>query len=93
MKRWTKILLAIAVLVLAVAAAIPLFVHANTFRPVIERQLTRALGRNVKLGDLHLSVFSRRLIATDLSVADDPNFSAAPFLTAKELRIGVRCAG
>jgi AsmA protein len=88
-KRWTKILLAIAVLVFALAAAIPLFVHANTFRPVIERQLTRALGRNVKLGDLHLSVFSRRLIATDLSVADDPNFSAAPFLTAKELRIGV----
>jgi len=27
------------------------------------------------------------LVATDLSVADDPSFSAAPFLTAKELRI------
>jgi AsmA protein len=88
-KHWTKILLAIAVLVVAVAAAIPLFVDANTFRPVIEKQLSRALGRGMKLGALRLSVFSRSLVAEDLSVADDPNFSAAPFLTAKELRIGV----
>jgi AsmA protein len=88
-KHWTKILLVIAVLVVAVAAAIPLFVHANTFRPVIERQLSSTLGRGVKLGDLRLSVFSRSLVAKDVSVADDPNFSAAPFLTAKELRIGV----
>jgi AsmA protein len=89
MKRWTKILLAIAVLVVAAAAAIPLFVHANTFRPAIERQLTRTLGRSVKLGDLRLSVFSRSLVAKELSVADDPSFSAEPFLTAKEARIGV----
>jgi AsmA protein len=88
-KRWTKILPAIAVLVVAAAAAIPAFVHANTFRPAIERQLTRTLGRDVQLGDLRLSVFSRSLVAKDLSVADDPSFSAEPFLTAKELRIGV----
>ncbi len=78
-----------AVLVVAGAAAIRLFVDANTFRPVIEKQLTWELGRAVTLGDLRLSVFSRRLVAEDLSVADDPNFSAAPFLRAKELRIGV----
>ena len=89
MKRWTKILLAIIVLIVAAAVAIPLFVDANTFRPVIEKQLTKEFGRAVKLGDLRLSVFSRSLVAKDLSVADDPNFGAAPFLTAKELRIGV----
>ena len=89
MKRWTKILLAIAVLVVAAGAAIPLFVDANTFRPAIERQLTRTLDRDVKLGDLRLSVFSRSLVARNLSVADDPSFSAGPFLTATELRIGV----
>jgi AsmA protein len=88
-KRWTKILLVIVVLVVAAAAAIPLFVDANTFRPVIEKQLGRTLGRGVKLGDLRLSVFSRSLVAKDLSIADDPNFSAAPFLTATEVRIGV----
>jgi AsmA protein len=88
-KRWAKILLVVVAVVIAVAAAVPLFVDANTFRPAIERQLTRTLGRAVKLGDLRLSVFSRSLVAEELSVADDPNFSAAPFLTAKEVRIGV----
>ena len=57
--------------------------------PRHRKATTKELGRAVKLGDLRLSVFSRSLVAKDLSVADDPNFGAAPFLTAKELRIGV----
>jgi AsmA protein len=87
-KRWTKILLALVGLVVLGVASIPL-VSANTFRPTIETQLTTTLGRSVKLGDLSLSLFSASLIAKDLSVADDPNFNVAPFLTAKEIRIGV----
>ena len=43
----------------------------------------------MKVGDLSLSAFSGKLLSKDLRVADDPNFSAAPFLTAKTLRIGV----
>ncbi len=89
MKRWTKILLALVGLVVLGIASIPFLVDANTFRPSIEAQLTTALGRSVKLGDLSLSLFSTSLIAKDLSVADDPNFNAAPFLTAKEIRIGL----
>ncbi len=89
MKRWTKILLALVGLVVLGVASIPFFVNVNTFRPIIESQLTTSLGRSVKLGDLSLALFSGSLIAKDLSVADDPNFSAAPFLTAKEVRIGV----
>jgi AsmA protein len=88
-KRWTKILLTLVGLVLLGAASIPFFVNANTFRPIIESQLTTTLGRTVKLGDLSFALFSGSLIARDLSVADDPNFSGAPFLTAKEVRIGV----
>ena len=89
MKRWTKILLAVVVVIVAAIASIPLFVNANTFRPAVERQLTGALGRGVQFGDLSLSPFSGSLVARDLSVSDDSGFSAAPFLTAKELRIGV----
>src|SRR5271163_2197445 len=89
MKRWTKVLLAFVGLVVLGLASIPLFVNANTFRPTIETQLATVLGRSVKLGDLSLSIFSGSLVAKDLSIADDPNFSAAPFLTAKEVRIGV----
>ncbi len=89
MKRWMKMLLALAGLVILGLASIPFFVNVNTFRPTIETQLTSALGRNVKLGGLSLSIFSASLTAKDLTVADDPSFSAAPFLTAKEVRIGV----
>jgi AsmA protein len=88
-KRWTKILLALVGLVVLGVASIPFFVNANTFRPIIESHLTTTLGRSVKLGVLSLALFSGSLIAKDLSVADDPNFNAAPFLTAKEVRIGV----
>jgi AsmA protein len=89
LKRWTKILLALVILVVLAIASIPLFVNANTFRPEIEKQLTAALGRSVKLGGLSLSIFSGNLVAKELSIADDPTFSTQPFLTAKELRIGV----
>ncbi len=89
MKRWTKILWACVGLIIAVVASIPFLVNANTFRPAIERQLTTSLGRSVKLGDLSLSLFPGALVAKDLSVADDHEFSAAPFLAAKGLRIGV----
>jgi AsmA protein len=88
-KRWVKILIAVAVLVVVVIASIPLFVNANTFRPVIEKRLSDATGRTVKLGDLSLSVLHGRLTARDLVVSGDPAFSTEPFLTARELRIGV----
>lgn len=89
MKRWAKILLAVTGFIVFMIVAIPVFVNANTFRPAIEKQLRAVLGREVKFGELSLSVVSRSLVAKDLSVADDPGFSAAPFLTAKEVRIGV----
>ena len=89
MKRWVKILIAVVVVVVAVIASIPLFVNANTFRPVIEKKLSDATGRTVKLGDLSLSVLHGRLTARDLSVSGDPAFSTTPILTASELRIGV----
>jgi len=88
-KRWAKVLLVIAGLFVLAIVSIRLFVHANTFRPAIEKELSAALGRNVKLGDLRLAVLSGSLVAEDLIISDDPNFSAKPFLTAKEFRIGV----
>ena len=89
MKRWAKILLLVVAVIILAIASIPFFVNANTFRPAIERELATALGRRVQFGELSLSPFSGSLVAKDLSVAEDPGFSAAPFLTAKELRVGV----
>ena len=48
-----------------------------------------ALGRKVTLGHISLSLLTGSLVAENISIADDPAFSATPFLEAKELRIGV----
>ncbi len=89
MKRWTKVLLGLVVLVIVLVVAIKVFVNANTFRPTIEKQLATTLGRDVKVGNLSLSLSRGSLVAEGFSVADDPKFSAEPFLTAKKFRIGV----
>jgi AsmA protein len=44
----------------------------------------------VKLGGLSLSVLSGTVDARDLAVADDPQFSSQPFITATVLHIGVQ---
>jgi AsmA protein len=84
-----KIALGIIVTVLLVLAAIPFLIKANTFRPMVETRLTEALGRKVTLGDLSLSLFSGSLVAKDLSIAGDPQYSTTAFLKAPELRIRV----
>ncbi len=84
-----SILVAVVVLLLLAVLLVPLFVNANTFRSTLETQLSSALGRKVTLGNLSFSVFSGSLVADNISIADDPAFSAKPFLQAQSLHIGV----
>src|SRR5579864_1901385 len=89
MKRVARVLAILVVLLLAVAISLPFLIDANQFRPRLEAELTKALGRDVKLGDLKLSILSGGVTASDLSIADDPAFSRAPFIQAKSLKVGV----
>jgi AsmA protein len=84
--RWLGILVA---LLLVIALSLPFLIDANQFRPRLEAALTQSLGREVKLGDLKLSILSGGVTATELSVADDPSFSQTPFIRAKSLKVGV----
>ncbi len=88
--RKGKIAAAIVGIIVAAIAAIPLFVNVNTFKPLIEDQLTTALGREAKVGKIGLSLFTGSVTADDLSIADDPQFGTQPFVVAKELRLGVQ---
>ena len=78
----------LAVLIV-IAIVLPFLVNVNTFRPKLESEMSSALGRQVKMGNLSLSIFSGSVSADDISVADDPAFSKNPFVTAKSLKIGV----
>jgi AsmA protein len=79
----------VVALSIVAAIALPFLVNVNNFRPQIESNLSSALGRTVKVGNLSLGVFSRSVEADQLSIADDPKFSSAPFIQAKTLRVGV----
>jgi AsmA protein len=89
MKRIAKILGIVIVVLLAVAVALPFLVDANRFRPLLEAKLSDALGREVTLGSLQLSIFSGAVTANDLAIADDAAFSKTPFVRAKSIGIGV----
>ncbi|MGZ4733712.1 MAG: AsmA family protein [Terriglobales bacterium] len=88
MKALKIVGIVIAVLLLIVIA-LPFLINVNSFRPKLESALTEALGREVKVGNLSLSILSGSVSAEDLSIADDPAFSKDPFIRAKSLKVGV----
>lgn len=89
-KRIWIILAAIVCVVLIGAFVIDHFLDADTYRGNIEAALSQSLDRQVQLGHLSFSIFTGSLEASSLSVADDPSFSRNPFLTAKDILIGVK---
>ena len=84
-----KIVGIVVVVLLLIAIALPFLINVNSFRPKLESELTEALGREVKVGNLSLSILSGSVSAEDLSIADDPAFSKDPFIRAKSLKVGV----
>jgi AsmA protein len=77
------------VLLLVTAVALPFVIDPNRFRPMLETELSQAMGRAVTLGDLKLSIFGGSVTAGDLAIADDPAYSKTPFVKAKSLAIGI----
>jgi len=71
-----------------VVSAVWFGMNPNRFRPALEAQLTRTLGRPVKAGDLRLDILSGGVIADDLSVAGDAADSG-PLLHTRSLTLGV----
>src|SRR6266436_7215597 len=66
--------------------ALPIY----SFRPKLESELSGALGRQVKVGNLSLSLLSGSVTADNISIADDPAFAKTPFVQAKSLKVGVK---
>src|SRR6266446_3190298 len=80
---------AVAGLLVNVALGLWLFLDANQFRPQLESAMAGALGRKVSIGKIEVGLLSGGMAIDDLSIADDPAFSTAPFVTAKSVAVGV----
>jgi AsmA protein len=92
MSKWKKplgITVAVVIVLLLILIATPFLINADAFRPQIEQALSQMLGRKVQIGHLHVSLLQGSLVANQISIADDPAFSANPFLTARSLSVGV----
>ena len=72
MVRAARVLgIVVAVLLVALLSA-PFLISANQFRPLIEGKLSSALGRQVALGDLRVSLFAGGVNAAGLTIGEDP---------------------
>src|SRR3954468_1284761 len=89
MKKLWIILGSIVALIVIVILAIPFLVNAEKFRPMVESKAKDALGRQVTIGKMEVSLFKGGVVLNDVTVADDPAFSKNPFVTAKSLTVGV----
>lgn len=89
MKKLIRYILIAVVVIVLLLIAIPFFISPNQFRPTIEEKASAALGRQVHVGNMGLSLLSGSLSAEDLTIADDPAFSKDPFLKAKSLQVGI----
>ncbi len=84
-----KVIAIVIVLLLAIVIALPFVLDINQFRPKLESTLSDALGREVKAGNLKLSILSGSVTVDNITIADNPVFSSSPFVTAKSLKVGV----
>jgi len=84
--KWTGIVVAVLLIVII---SLPFLINVNQFKPTLESSLSAALGREVKLGTLGLSILSGEVTADDLFVSDDPHFGKPAFVRAKSLKVGV----
>jgi AsmA protein len=89
MKKGLKILAIVLGILIVILIAVPFFVNANDFRPKLESELSEALGRDTKVGNLSLSLLSGAVEADKISIADDAAFSKSPFVEAQSLKVGV----
>jgi len=88
-KKLTIITVAVVLAFLAVGAAVALLFDVDRFRPQLARAMSAAVGRDVAIGHMSMSLLAGTAVVDDLKIADDAAFGAAPFLTAKSVRVGI----
>ena len=88
-KKMLTIVGVIVAVLLLVILILPSLIDANRYKPEIQAKLGTALGRNVQIGNIKLSIFSGGVVVDDVAISDDPAFSNQPFLQAASVKINV----
>ena len=86
MRRSLIVVAAIVVLAIIGVLALPALLNVNKYKPRIQAELQKKLGRPVTLGELHLRLFPFSIKVDGLTIGESPAFqSSHPFATASEV--------
>src|SRR5579864_5270888 len=91
MRKLGITILVIVVLLVAAALIVPHLIDVNRYHDKIQAELQKRLGRQVSLGQMHLSLFPPSFQVENATISDDPRFnSQRPFAAAEKLAISVK---
>ena len=90
-KKLLFVLGGVAGLIVILLVAIPLLIDVNRYRGLIEGKAQEALGREVRLGEMKLSLLpSVAVRIDDLAIGALPEEGGGDLLTARRVRVGVQ---
>jgi AsmA protein len=90
MRRTLKLVGIVVLVLLAVVLVVPFLINVDRFKPMLESELSTALNREVKLGNLKFSLLAGEVSADDLSISEDQAFGKPAFIRAKSLAVGAQ---
>src|SRR5215469_8890473 len=89
-----KLGIAIGIFFIAVVSGVVIFAvtfDVNRYRGAIQSDLANMLGRNVSVGEMHLSFFPPRFVADDATITDDPTFNTQrPFVHVTQMGVSLK---
>jgi uncharacterized protein involved in outer membrane biogenesis len=87
---WGKIVLALFVVLLLIALALPYFLDVDRYRETIADAIGKGTGRKVTLGKLHARLLPGVGLTVDtLHIGNPPGFPEGDVLSADEIRVNV----
>ncbi|HKW76009.1 MAG TPA: AsmA family protein [Terriglobales bacterium] len=90
MRKLGIAILVIIVLIVAAALIVPRVIDINHYRPQIQAELQKRLGRSVALGEMSLGLLPPSFQVANPVVSDSPQFNTGkPFATAEKLSVKV----
>src|SRR5262249_31386767 len=91
MRKLGIAILIVVVLLVAAALIVPHLIDINQYHGKIQAEVQKRLGRQVSLGNMHLSLFPPSFQVENATIAEDPRFnSSRPFANAEKLAISVK---
>ena len=92
-KRFRKLWIALGALgalVVIGLVALPFLIDVNRYRGLIENRAEQALGRDVELGEMKISLFPLGVRVDDVRIGSLPGEGPGDLLTVDHVKVGAR---